>query len=644
MLHPLTIKYVGRWLNLKRTTGNKGFDEILTEIKNSLNISPMPETPVDVLYAVLDQAIAPLVKGKKSNTIRLCFASFHAVFSPEFCQPSVPLEVANEFFLSVVESTGDYLSEDGELSCPLYKSHGKQTAKLVPEILGAMGIFNITKHSTKEKTIQIDHEVIRRFGDYVLKNKAIQLVVNQASLKKWHQAHAKEYFDQYNWNDLQPDRSQSYALQHLPRHMLKGEMFDSIVEILSNKTFIKGRLSMMGLIKGVDAQLKDVESFWNTFNPREECGTMLLPVYEAMESVLMRKLDGDKSSSGGGASVLEVGQCLHLIGTSLGRIGLLDAAVRYCNKCVELIYDSKTSEEFASLLHDTSALYLDLNKFESAKETADLVLDMRAKLFGDGHVLYARSVRHLGIIAFQESDYIKADSHFKKSIKIFAPSDHLDLAIVHLKLGRCDHEGGFFDDALKCYNQSSEFAEKELPVNHEFFVNIYYQMANSLLQKGSILDASYAFQRALTLSNKVRHKSHDLVILVHLIEAALHGINHEHEKAIVKYRDGLDLARRFAYSNKRLAARIMLLIGKELNENNDTIPAIEIFHESIGLMKKSIGSMHLDVADALVNVSSIEDSDGKVRTMLGTNLFIDWHCLQLFSFFAPYSTKTQHEI
>ena len=416
MYHPLTCKYVGRWFNLKRITGNKGFDLILSEINHALSHTTEPENPFDVLYALLNQAITPLVKGKESNTTRLCFVSLHAVFSQKFCDPSIPLEVANNFFSSVVESKAALLS-NGILSCPLYQMHGRHAAKLVPEILGALGIFIITKHrSGREKSIQIDHDIIRRFGDYILEHGVMQQFLDQKTLSELHEIYAKANLDQYNWNDIQPNRMQTYALQFLPRHMMECQkMFVPAGDLLTEKEFVKSRLHVFGLSKGTKIHLEDLESFSVKFHSREGCEVAVLKSAQVIESMLVRKVDSSKSVKS--SLSLQVGRCLLMISISLGKIGLSEDAMKYCDKSVELVYGNPPSDALSSLLYDAAMLYLDDNQFESAKEIGDLVVDMRSKS-GDSSVSYARALCLSGDIAFQESDYGSAGKMFWSTIQV----------------------------------------------------------------------------------------------------------------------------------------------------------------------------------------------------------------------------------
>ena len=140
LLHPLTIKFAGRWLCLKRVTsgGRKGFDELIGEISVGL-IGDDGSHNANVLFALMNEAISPQISGHKTKIVRLCLAALVTVFYNESLT-SVSKEVVNDFFLEVVENEKEIFSMDDRF----YQSNGRRASLLVPEILGSLGILNIT--------------------------------------------------------------------------------------------------------------------------------------------------------------------------------------------------------------------------------------------------------------------------------------------------------------------------------------------------------------------------------------------------------------------------------------------------------------------------------------------------------------------
>lgn len=626
LYHPITVKFVGRWLNLKRITsgGMKGFDETLKEINNALKDVDQSTNAVDVLYAVLNGACSPLIKGKASQIIKLCFAAFVTVFCNESSSAAVPVEVATGFFLKVVENLGDVLSKED----PLYQSHGRQSTKLVPEILGALGVFNITKHSTKtlsgekETSIQIDHELVRCFGEHIVNedNSMRHLVVNGS--KCWNEAYVQSYFAQkasYLWDYLQPDRSRKYALEMIPFHMLQAKMFEDTEVLIRNESFIRGRLWSIGWTEGTRAHVKDAEALWDELQgspQQQDCASILLKAYEMLETVLMEEV-ARESGPNGHCTTLEAGRCLHEISLSLAKIGHWHQASRFCSSCVELVSGNVgPSELLAALLYNSSVMNIETNEYDLAREKAEKCLGMRETTSGIESILYVRTLCLLGGIFYKISDYAGAETCFNRSIDILKaqPGRHfLEYGVALYQLGRSLHKRSCYDDALQCYEQALEFEKRELGPSHFFIANIYRHMADALSKRGDIDQAIHTCQLSLDIINESSLASNDAKIRACIVEGSLYSLRGESEKCIGKFKHGLELLHRFSPSKRAKMAQITSVLGAEYEAASKYDAAEQMFEESVNLMEEIFGSQHLDIADVLASLSSVKSMLEKVR-------------------------------
>ena len=233
LLHPLTIKFAGRWLCLKRVTsgGRKGFDELIGEISVGL-IGDDGSHNTNVLFALMNEAISPQISGHKTKIVRLCLTALVTVFYNESLT-SVSKEVVNDFFLEVVENEKEIFSMDDRF----YQSNGRRASMLVPEILGALGILNITNHTPvegttkKHTTVRIDHDLIRQFSQQILDDGSMHHLVREDAERRWNEAYVQSYSQQkskYLWDDIRPDRTRKYALERMPSHMIRASMFDEV--------------------------------------------------------------------------------------------------------------------------------------------------------------------------------------------------------------------------------------------------------------------------------------------------------------------------------------------------------------------------------------------------------------------------------
>jgi len=626
--HPLTIRYAGRWLNLKRATagGHKGTDEVLAEINEATQDVVNRTSCLDVLYAMMLRSMSPLVKGTETKIIRLCFAAFVTVFCKESFSAPIPFEVATEFFLKVVENESAVLSNED----PLFKSHGRRASMLVPQILGALGVFSITKHSTtgsdsekKESSIKIDSEVIHGFCERIFNDIEMQHLVRHSE-QRWNEAYVQSYLQaksNFFWDNLQPDKSRKYALEKAPTHMIQAEMYNDVESLLRNESFIRGRFWYQGWTEGTRAHVNDVERFWEMVKYERE-DSDVIATFEQLESVLMEEVARESGGPNGRCTTLEAGRCLHEISLSLAKIGLFKNATKFCNTCIKLVESNLgPSELVAALLYNSSMIHVEANEFGIAKERISECMKIRVKTSGQENILYVRSLCLMGDILSTMSEYATAQACFDKAIgilKIIPPRYHLDFGIVLYKLGRNQHRrGGFLDDALQCYEEALEFEKVELGDSHSFIASLLTKKGEVLLENDYVDQAIKNFKEALAVLNMALKIAGDdssspyLRSKILILEGFLLSVSAESNKCIVKYKQGLKLLKKFVPSKKVKMAQLTYLVGSEYEKQGDYKAARKLYQESIALVKEVLGPTHLDIAETLVNLSGVTSALGE---------------------------------
>ena len=624
--HPLTIRYAGRWMNLKRATsgGKKGADEVLAEINEAGKGSGDSPSCLDILYAMMFRSMSPLVNGTETKIIRLCFAAFVTVFCKESFSISIPFDVATEFFLRVVESESAVLSNED----PLFKTHGRRASMLVPQILGALGVFIITKHSKtkdsekKESSIKIDSEVIHGFCKRIFDDVEMKHLVKN-SKQRWNFAFVQAYLQaksNFFWDNLNPDKSRKYALEKAPSHMIQAAMYNDVESLLRNESFIRGRFWYQGWSEGTRAHVSDIECFWEMVKyERDECDVIVL--FEQLESVLMEEVARENGGPNGRCTTLEAGRCLHEISLSLAKIGLFKHATKFCNTCTKLVESNLgPSELVAALLYNSGMIHVEANEFGIAKEKITECMKIRVQTLGQENILYVRSLCLMGDILSTMSDYATAQSCFDKAIgilKIIPPRYHLDFGMVLYKLGRNQHRrGGYLDDALQCYEEALEFEKVELGDRHTFIASLLTKKGEVFLQNDDVDQAVQNFNDALQVLNialKVADDSSSpyLRSKILILEGHLLSVSAESSKSIVKYKQGLKLLQRFYPNKKMKMAQLTYFEGSEYEKQDDYKAADKLYEDSIALVKEILGPTHLDIAETLVNQSGVRSALGQ---------------------------------
>ncbi|KAL3810998.1 hypothetical protein ACHAXA_006550 [Cyclostephanos tholiformis] len=620
-LHPITIKFAGRWLCLKRVTsaGRKGFEEILGEISDVIigGACDNGSQNEDVLFKLMDQATSPQIGGNKTKIVRLCFAALVTVFYKESLT-SVSKEIVNDFFLELIENEREIFSKDDRF----YQSNGRQTPVLVFEILGALGILNITKHakvegSTKnEITIRIDHDLIRQFSKYILNDGSMHHLVRKDAERCWNEAYVKsntQQMSKYLWDDIRPDRSRKYALEKMPEHMMRASMFVEAEALLQQESFIRGRFWSLGWTEGTRAHVIDAEAFANglrrELNDDPGCLQKLVLVFKKLEMVLMDEVSRKYGGPNGGCGTLEAGRCLHEITLSLTRFKLWGEASIFCDSCVQLVRSNLGSSELvASLLYNCSIIYMESNEFDEAEKKIRDCLEMRLSTCGIENILYVRAMCQLGYVLSTRSDYSAAESCFNKSISILKampPLYNIDFGIILYKLGRNQHRrGGCMDEALHCYEEALDFERNELGRNHLYISSILMHMGDLMFDKGDTQQAKYTFKEALEILNAANDNtaSCDLAIA----EGKLLSIDGQHENSIYKYQHALTLLRKHNPCKKRKIARIIFFVGAEYERRGNYHAAEKSYEECLKISKLVFKPFHLDIAMTLTTLSRVK--------------------------------------
>ncbi|KAL7549598.1 hypothetical protein ACHAWF_012861 [Thalassiosira exigua] len=638
-LHPMTIKFAGRWLGLKRATsgGQKGIDEIVKEISEAiegcLDGNDQSHDEMDVLYSLLNQAMSPLVKGNQTKIVRLCFAALVKVFyekatsryisSDSSASLAIPLEMATDFFLKVVE--GKHEREILAKEDSFFQSNGRQASRLVPEILGALGIFNITRHTTQiegsetnESSIQIDHDLVRSFCKAVMyEEEGMHSLVKSDSGKRWNEAFVMSYLHRRAlglWDDLQPDRSRRYALEHMPVHMIRAGMFEDAEALLHDASFVRGRFWSLGWTDGTRVHVDDAEALCLAQGNDDDNSSKLVAVCKRLEAVLMEEVARESGGPKGGCSTLEAGRCLHEISLAFARRRLWDEAARFCDTSRELAESNlgPSSELVAGLLYNSAVMHVGMNAYEKAERRIGDCLDVRVKISGTENILYVRALCLLGDILSSLSDYSAAESCFNKCIgilKVMPARHHLDYGIALYKLGRNQHRrGGYLDEALRCYEDAIEFEKGELH-NHTILIH----MGDLLLDRVDPRQAKHTFKEALDSLCEVEmddSSSFELKINFAIAEGRLLSIEGKSDECVQKYLIALTLLQQHTPEKKRKMAHVNSMIGAEHEKKGKFRLAEKFYEKSVGILKMAFGPTHLDIAESLVNLSGVKSALG----------------------------------
>jgi len=390
-------------------------------------------------------------------------------------------------------------------------------------------------------------------------------------------------------------------------------MYDDVKLLLSNDSFIRGRFWCLGWLEGTRAHVKDLEAL------HTDSSSKLLTAYKRLAAVLKAEVSGENIGPQGRCPLLEAGRCLHEISLSLANIGSWREAADYCETCKDLVSGKLGSVELvAALLYNSALMHLEMSDFQTAERKVEECVRIRTNTSGTESVAYVNALCLLGNVFSMTSDYAAAESCFKKcltTLRSKSTSYRLELGAVLYKMGRNYHrKGNSLDKAFDCYEQSLEFEKEELGSKHIFLSSNNKHMADILLQKGDKRQAEHTFKEALAIMKETSPTSVEVKSEILIIEGVLHNIQGRPDACIQLYEDSLNLVKEHTPGKKMKIVKLTEMLGREYGLKRDFSASKLLYERLYKESKEVLGSMHLDVAKTLVNLSHLNRILGKTET------------------------------
>jgi tetratricopeptide (TPR) repeat protein len=619
LLHPLLIKFAGRWICLRRVTsgGREEYECIIDEIRDVIRTSSSGNGGTTVnalLFKMMDHALSPRVGGNKTSIFRLCFVALVIVFYKDNCTTMISKEVVRDFFKEVIEMERDALANDH-----FYRKNGKRS---VLEILGALSIVNFTKHSpTKgsaisEITVQIDHDLIRQFSQQILDDNSMLYFGKREDVEiRWNEAYIKSYSGQdsnYLWDDVSiPDRSRRYALENFPAHMIRAEMLDELEIILQNEGFIRARFRTLGWTEATRAHVSDSEAFAYVNNQT------LVVIFNKVEAVLMSEVTG-KSCPKRQCNALEAGRCLHEISLSLARLKIWDEAYRLCDLSVQLVQNELDPPELvASLLYNLSVICMKVKKFDEAETSIANCLKMAVKTSSIDNVLYVGALCQLGDILQRTESYKKAEAAYNDALQIVQAleGDQSPLLIqIFIRMADLLVSTSNFDDAVGYYTQCLEMQERLLGKEHEDIASIMYSMGLAMLEKGSFVVALDYFSISLDMRVHLYGENHQIIADTYDIMGFVEAKSGDFDASLQLLSNSLEL--RKSIGDKLREADTLVNIGNLFRERKDYEHALHQYNKCLMMRITALGRNHTSVAEVLMAIGNVHGDMNNISDAL----------------------------
>lgn len=407
--HPLAVKSIGRWLNLKHATAGvvSSVEEIHSEVIKSMDkiLKSGDSTGTDMMYEILSTSLSPAINGGPTSIIKFCFAAFIMVFCDrnhisefELTEPTpiIPMDIAELLFQTLLEMYEVSLLKKGSL----FYAQKKEAAVLIPEALSALGVLKVITYSDAEeeetaddeqKFLQVMHSIYHEYGVYLVHDDISLKDFTKDAERQWNRALVDAYVSrvrEWDW-DLE-DSAHSYALEMIISHMIRGTMYNAASNLLTEKSFIRGRIKSLGRENCTKRHIKDCELLCKKLNervPRDSklrARSVMKNAYRALGRELT--INANKIVQDERVKNVEVARAHYEIGFSLAENRCWDAAIAHWETSQELLMSALGSVEVvAGILYNIGVVYAEMNEYEQSLNGLKQCLKIRATIHGGRH-------------------------------------------------------------------------------------------------------------------------------------------------------------------------------------------------------------------------------------------------------------------
>jgi tetratricopeptide (TPR) repeat protein len=642
--HPLAVKSVARWLNLKHATADTTSPDLQAHVVRSMEkiLKRGSQEDTDMMYEILNLSLSPSINGEPTAIIKFCFAAFVLVFCDQKhlsdfalvdATPIVPLNIAELLFVSLLDLEEETLLQEGSL----FFAQKKEAAVLIPEALTALGVLKgivtFTESESQpeeieEKYLQVMHSVQEEYGEHLYQEDSSLADLMKDGETRWNRAFAEAYMasGHSDWDTESPDSGLDYALEMLPSHMIRGGMLGEAATLLSDGAFVRGRLFALGRENGTRRHIKDCEMLFDLLLEQRVAGRKKIDpkgsiklAYQTLGGLL--NMDEDEYiAEAGSPEALEVARSQYEIGFSLAEKRCWEAAIAHWESSQELLVSALGMVEIvAGIQLNVGVVYAEMNEYEQALGALKQCLRIRGALHGEEHILYAQTIQKIGDIFLSMSDYHESMESYNWALDVMhiEPSHHrIDIGDVLENMGNIHYSKGEIEESLQCFQDALRSKQADLGEDHPELATTYHNIGNCLSDQGKTEEAIVHFEEAIRLKRMDPDGGGERDADVLTIQGVLHNLSGRQHDGLECYEKSLQLLVTKVPHRKEKVASLLHLIGCVYLMSGEHKKAMKLFEESLQARRKVLGFVHLDVASTLFNMAFLYQSRGKLDKAL----------------------------
>jgi CHAT domain-containing protein/Tfp pilus assembly protein PilF len=273
--------------------------------------------------------------------------------------------------------------------------------------------------------------------------------------------------------------------------------------------------------------------------------------------------------------------------------------------------DARALDEARQLQAEAERFTAD-RQFKEAVDRAERALALRRQQLGERHPDVAQSIARLGIIAYHQGDYARAEKFAAEALAIreaVLPPDHLDVAeslsdLASMLLVRGDYvrPEPLFQRALSIYekNPSAASADVQIPI-----ADVFNNLGQLNYRRGSYDRAEGQYLRALEIKERVRGGNDPSVAEVAANLGSVYYAAKQYDKAVQVLSRALTIQERNLPSNHPSLATSSGNLAAVYFDQGDFDNAERLFQRALTIDEQQLDPRHPRLAVRLMGLAEV---------------------------------------
>ena len=271
----------------------------------------------------------------------------------------------------------------------------------------------------------------------------------------------------------------------------------------------------------------------------------------------------------------------------------------------------------AAVLNDVGVIQLRRGQNENAERCFKEALRVWTLILGGKHEYVGETLVNLGELNHVQCEYGLAIDYLTEAMSIFKERrgvDHLSVALVYFKLGKCYWNNENLDEAIESYEKSLSIRSFEAGDNSLVVADLIGDIGAVYLEKGDIMKAREFLGESL--KTKIAKNPHDIETAETMFFLGKVMVKMKyHDEAVTYFRDSMEIIVRRLGNDDLSVADILIELALVCEHKKDLEQSLDLYKDCLRIRKAKLLDSEL-VADTHHSIGVVKQNLGDYQGSL----------------------------